>query len=60
MCPKLKVKKGKVVRDHSLNTYAKSSEKLIFLIPYYAHIPVLIRGLKIFVFPESFPYVRKE
>ena len=30
--------------DHSFSTYAKFSEKLTFLTPWYAHVRVHIRG----------------
>ena len=32
------------IGDHSFSTYAKFSEKLIFLTPWYAHVRVRIRG----------------
>ena len=32
--------------DHSFSTYAKFSEKLTFLTPWYAHVSVRIRGWK--------------
>ena len=38
------------VRDHSVSTYAKFSEKLTFLTPGYAHIRVRISGLEMLVF----------
>ena len=31
-------------RDHSFSTYAKFSEKLTFLAPWYAHVRVRIKG----------------
>ena len=37
-------------RGHLLRTYAKFSEKLIFLTPWYAHVRVRIRGLQMLVF----------
>ena len=33
-----------VIRDHSFSTYADFSEKLTFLIPWYANLGVYIRG----------------
>ena len=38
------------IRGHPLSTYAKFSEKLTFLTPWYAHIRVPIRGLEMLVF----------
>ena len=35
---------------HPLNTYVKSSEKLTFQTPWYAHVRVRIRGLEMLVF----------
>ena len=35
---------------HSLSTYAKFNEKLIFLTPSYAHVRVHVRGVEIIVF----------
>ena len=40
---RLKSNKYKI-GDHSFSTYAKFSEKLIFLTPWYAHVRVRIRG----------------
>ena len=37
-------------RDHSFSTYAKFPEKLTFLTHGYAHVRVLIRGVKVEVF----------
>ena len=37
-------------RGHPLSTYAKFSEKLTFLTPWYAHVCVRIRGLEMLVF----------
>ena len=37
-------------RDHPLSTYAKFSEKLTFLTPWYVHVRVYIRGLEMLVF----------
>ena len=37
------------IRGHSLSTYAKFSEKLTFLTPWYAHVRVRIRGLKMLI-----------
>ena len=42
----------KLRRGHPLSTYAKFSEKLTFLTPWYAHVPVRIRGLEMLVFRE--------
>ena len=39
-----------MVRGHLLRTYAKFSEKLIFLTPRYAHVRVRIRGLEMLAF----------
>ena len=36
----------KMIRCHPLSTYAKFSEKLAFLAPGYAHLPVRIRELE--------------
>ena len=36
--PNLFPKTQELARNHSFCTYAKSSEKLIFLAPYYAHV----------------------
>ena len=41
---------GKVNRGHPLSTYAKFSEKLTFLTPWYAHLRVRIRGLEMLDF----------
>ena len=38
------------LRGHPLSTYAKFSEKLTFLTPWYAHVCVHIRGLEMLVF----------
>ena len=35
---------------HPLNTYAKFSEKLTFLTPWYAHVSVRVRELEMLVF----------
>ena len=37
------------IRGHPLSTYAKFSEKLTFLTPWYAHVRVRIRGLEMLV-----------
>ena len=37
-------------RNHPLNTYAKFSEKLTFLTPWYAHVRARIRGSEMLVF----------
>ena len=39
-----------LLRGHPLSTYAKFSEKLTFLTPWYAHVRVRIRGLEMLVF----------
>ena len=38
------------VRGYPLSTYAKFSEKLTFLTPWYAHVRVRIMSLEILVF----------
>ena len=38
------------VWSHPLSTYAKFSEKLAFLTPWYAHVRVRIRELEMLVF----------
>ena len=38
------------IRAHPLSTYAKLSEKLTFLTPWYVHVRVRIRGLEMLVF----------
>ena len=38
------------VGGHPLSTYAKFSEKLTFLTPWYVHVRVRIRGLEMLVF----------
>ena len=38
------------LRGHPLSAYAKFPEKLTFLTPWYAHVPVLTRGLEMLVF----------
>ena len=43
-------------RAHPLSTYAKFSEKLRFLTPWYAHVRVH-QGVRNVSFPESFAYV---
>ena len=43
------------IRGHPLSTYAKYSEKLAFLTPWYAHVRVRIRELEIIVFRKSLP-----
>ena len=40
-------------RDHPLSTYAKFSEKLIFITPWYAHGFVGFRGKKSYFFGEN-------
>ena len=45
------------ISGHPLSTYAKFSEKLTFLTPWYAHIRVRIRGLEMLVVSENFAYV---
>ena len=47
-------------RDHSFSTYAKHSEKLIFLTPWYAKIRLHNRGVRKVSFSESFAYVLYE
>ena len=42
----------RVTTGHPLSTYAKFSEKLAFLTPWYAHARVRIRGLEMLVFRE--------
>ena len=42
--------KRKFARGHPLSRYAKSSEKLTFLTPWYAHVRVRIKGLEMSVF----------
>ena len=46
--------------DHSFSTYAKFSEKLIFLAPWYAHVPLHIRRQENASFAENFEYVLNE
>ena len=41
--------KSKTIRDHPFRAYAKFSEKLTFLTPWYVHEP--------WFFPEDFAYV---
>ena len=50
----------KIPGDHPLSTYAKFSEKLTFLSPWYAHVLVRIRGLEMFFFSENVAYVLNE
>ena len=38
-----------IIRGHPLSTFAKFSEKLTFLIPWYAHVRVCLRGLEMLV-----------
>ena len=38
------------VWSHPLSTYAKFSEQLTFLTPWYVHVRVRIRGLEMLVF----------
>ena len=38
------------IRNHPFSTYVKSSEKLTFLTPWYAHVCVRIRGSEILFF----------
>ena len=45
------------VGGHPLSTYAKFSGKLTLLIPWYAHVRVLIRGLEMLVFRRIYVYV---
>ena len=40
----------KDIRCHPLSTYAKFSNKLIFLTPRYEHVRVRITGLEMLVF----------
>ena len=48
---------GKIqVRNHPFSAYAKCSEKLTFLTPWYAHVRMRIRGLEMLVFSENFAY----
>ena len=42
--------KRKFARGHPLSRYAKSSEKLTFLTPWYAHVRVRIKGLEMSAF----------
>ena len=44
------VKQYFTIRDHPVSTYTKFSEKLTFLTPRYAHVPVRIKRLEIMVF----------
>ena len=44
-----------LIGGHPLSTYAKYSEKLTFVTPWYAHVRVLIRGLQMLVFPNILP-----
>ena len=39
-----------IIRGHPLSTYAKFSEKLTMLTPWYAYVRVRIRGLEMLVF----------
>ena len=47
-------------RNHSFSTLAKFSEKLVFLIPSYAHVRVRIREVRKIKFLENFAYVKSE
>ena len=40
----------RILRAHPLSTYAKFSEELTFLTPWYAHVRLPIRGLEMLVF----------
>ena len=42
--------------DHSFIRYAKSSEKLTFLTPWYAHVRVAYQGVRNDSFSENFAY----
>ena len=44
------VKQYFTIRDHPVSTYTKFSEKLTFLTPRYAYVPVRIKRLEIMVF----------
>ena len=45
---------------HLFSTLAKFSEKLVFLIPPYAHVRVRIRGVRKIRFLENFAYGKSE
>ena len=47
------VKQYFTIRDHPVSTYTKFSEKLTFLTPRYAHVPVRIKRFRNNGFPKN-------